>query len=127
MIFIDTNVAIDLRDSAATAGPRLKTITPSPHMSAVSWIELEGGVHRVSAAAAARRSLLDLMLTEIEVVMLTPADIRCYGQLVAKLGFDRRRILDRLIAAQVITNRAMLLTANARDFHEIEGLNLIEW
>jgi len=127
VIFIDTNVAIELRDSAATAGPRLKAITPSPCLSAVSWIELEGGVHRVPAAAAARRTLLDLMLTEIEVVMLTPADIRCYGQLVARLGFDRRLILDRLIAAQVISNRATLITGNARDFREAEGLSLIEW
>jgi predicted nucleic acid-binding protein len=127
VIFIDTNVAIDLRDRIRDSRSRLVAITTAPVMSAITLVELEGGVCRDKANAARRRELLDVMLEEFEVAMLTRDDIVTYGRIVAANGFDRRRILDRLIAAQVVNRGARLVTANAADFADIAGLELIAW
>lgn len=127
MIFIDTNVAIALRDHPERTGPRLEQVSPSPVISLVTRIELESGVERDPRFAPVRRALLDVMLRETEVALLSEEDVAAYGRIVASVGFDRRRILDRLIAAQCLTRRAALVTANIRDFREIEGLALIPW
>jgi len=127
LIFVDTNVAIELRDDAASAGPRLARITPQPVFSLITRIELEAGVERVAVLAAMRRQLLNELLAEIEVVMLTAADIASYGRIIAQSGYNRRRVLDRLIAAQAITRNASLVTANTADFADIPGLKLIAW
>jgi predicted nucleic acid-binding protein len=127
LIFVDTNVAIELRDDAANAGPRLASITPQPVFSLITWIELEAGVERDAALALIRRQLLNELLAEIEVVMLTAADVASYGRIIAQSGYNRRRVLDRLIAAQALTRNASLVTANTADFADIAGLTLIEW
>ena len=127
MIFVDTNVAIELRDDAANAGPRLASITPQPVFSLITWIELEAGVERDAALALIRRQLLNELLAEIEVVMLTAADVASYGRIIAQSGYNRRRVLDRLIAAQALTRNASPVTANTADFADIAGLTLIEW
>lgn len=127
MIFIDTNVAIDLRDDVAAAGNRLAMIASMPVMSLVTRIELEAGVERYPEATVVRRALLNEMLSEISVMLLTLDDIAAYGRIVAAGGFDRRRILDRLIAAQCLTRSASLITGNPRDFADIPDLRIIAW
>jgi len=127
VIFIDTNVAIELRDDPAAAGPKIAAITPSPVISLITRIELESGVERAREVAPARRALLAVMLRETEIILLTLEDVAAYGRIVAALGFDRRLILDRLIAAQCLTRRASLITRNPRDFQEIPTLHLIPW
>jgi tRNA(fMet)-specific endonuclease VapC len=127
VIFIDTNVAIDLRDHSTEVGLRLQAITPSPVISLVSLIELEAGVERDQMLAVRRRDLLNIMLRAVEVAMLTREDVATYGRLVAALGFNRRLVLDRLIAAQSLNRGAALVTANAEDFADIPGLKLIAW
>ncbi len=127
MIVLDTNVAIDLRDDPAANGPRLAAITRSPVISLVTRIELESGVERDQAFAQVRRALLAVMLRETEIIMLTLDDVAAYGRIVAAAGFDRRRILDRLIAAQCLTRGASLITRNGPDFADIPRLLLIPW
>ncbi len=127
MIFIDTNVAIDLRDRFDVVGLRLGRITTKPILSAITLVELEGGAERDPAYAMQRRQLLEYMLEQLEVAMLTRDDIAAYGRIVAAQGFDRRRILDRLIAAQVLNRNASLVTANMADFADIPDLKLVAW
>lgn len=127
MIFIDTNVAIMLRNDPAAVGPKIAAITPSPVISLVTRIELESGVERAPEVAQIRRALLTVMLRETEIALLTLEDVAAYGRIVSALGFDRRLILDRLIAAQCLNRHASLITRNPRDFREIEGISLIPW
>jgi tRNA(fMet)-specific endonuclease VapC len=127
LIFVDTNVAIDLRDDIAVAGPRLAAITASPVFSLVTRIELEAGVEREPALAPLRRRLLTRLLADIPVVMLTEADVACYGRIVAACGFSRKLVFDRLIAAQAIARGATLVTANMADFADIPNLTLTAW
>ena len=56
-----------------------------------------------------------------------PADILAYGAIVYELGYDRRRTLDRLIAAQSISRDARPITRNRRGFERIDGLRLEVW
>ena len=55
----------------------------------------------------------------------TAAD--AYRQIVESAGYSRRKILDRMIAAQAIVHRATLVTRNAADFRDVPGLDLMVW
>ncbi|MGA9582424.1 MAG: PIN domain-containing protein [Allosphingosinicella sp.] len=127
MIFIDTDVAIALRDSDPDTRARMARLGRIPVISVVTRIELENGVNREPGAANYRRRLLDRLLETIVVQLFTPADILAYGSIVYGLGYDRRTTLDRLIAAQAISRDARLITRNGRDFARIEGLRLEVW
>jgi predicted nucleic acid-binding protein len=127
LILLDTNIAIDLRDVDLATLEQVARLQGTLAMSAVTWIELESGVARDPALTSLRRTRLDELLSDLDVIHLEADDIRAYGRMVATLGFNRARTLDRLIAAQCLTRRASLVTRNARDFREVEGLSLIEW
>lgn len=127
MIFLDTNVAIEIRDGVVGVEQRLAVHGDDPVLSFVTRIELEGGVYRVDALTAQRRRSLDRMLQLFPVVPLNDYDVDAYGRIVAACGFDRRRILDRLIAAQALTRNARVVSANTADFADIPGLDLIPW
>jgi tRNA(fMet)-specific endonuclease VapC len=42
-------------------------------------------------------------------------------------GYSRRKVLDRMIAAQALVDEATLVTRNGDDFRDIPGLTLLEW
>lgn len=50
-----------------------------------------------------------------------------YRAIVEAAGYSRRKILDRMIAAQALAPRAALVTRNAADFQDIPGLVLVAW
>lgn len=127
MIFVDTDVAIALRDNHIETQERVRALGRLPVLSMITRIELENGVNVEPAAVKLRRALLDRLLETLQVEMFTHADILAYGRIVHDLGHDRRLTLDRLIAAQTIARDAALITRNGRDFRGIEGLRLVEW
>ena len=47
-------------------------------------------------------------------------------QKAASAGYSRRKLLDRMIAAQALVHRATLVTFNPDDFSDIPGLSLLE-
>ena len=96
-------------------------------LSIVSRVELEGGVHRVPADMAVRRSRLDAMLAHLPILAFDDAAADAYGRIVAATGYSRRLVLDRMIAAHALVTGATLLTANGRDFRTIPGLVVQDW
>jgi tRNA(fMet)-specific endonuclease VapC len=127
MIFIDTDVAIALRDADRPTLRLIDELPELPVISMITRIELENGANSEPALANPRRRLLDRLLETVAVEMFTHADILAYGAIVYDRGYDRRTTLDRLIAAQALARDAVLITRNGKDFRRIEGLKLEEW
>lgn len=124
MIFLDTNIAILLRDLDPAMRTRVQSLTLEPVLSMITWIELVNGS---VGADAPRQARLAKLLESVPVEMFTPADVRAYAGIVGVLGHDRRRTLDWLIASQALARDAVLATRNPRDFRMIDGLSLEEW
>ena len=124
---IDTNVAIHLRDLEQSIVERVAALDNDVVMSIVTVVELEGGIGLDPESAATRRKLLDEMIEVLPTLTFGKHEAALYGRIVARLGFSRPRILDRMIAAQAMASGATLVTMNGPDFKDIEGLQLEIW
>lgn len=120
---IDTDVAIHLRDGSPTIAARIAALDAEPALSVVSLVELEAG----AANDALRTALLARLIETILPLPFRAAEAAAYGRIVAQLGYDRRKVLDRMIAAQALVAGRRLITINGRDFAGIEGLELEVW
>ena len=124
---LDTNVAIHLRDGDPGVTARVAALDGAVLLSIVTRVELEGGVYREPAHAALRRARLDAMLAAIPTLAFDDAAADAYGAIVARAGYSRRTLLDRMIAAQALVHRATLITGNENDFADVAGLQLLVW
>ena len=124
---LDTNVAIHLRDRDPSVIDKLAGLDDAIVLSVVTRVELEGGVYTDPSKAEIRRRRLDAILNAIPVVAFDAAAADAYRSIVAVARYSRRKLLDRMIAAQAIVHRATLITLNAADFRDIPGLDLIAW
>ena len=124
---LDTNVAIRLRDGEAGIARKIVGLDGPILLSVVTRVELEGGVARDPALTAARRPRLDAILNAFPVLPFDEAAADAYRRIVEVVGYSRRKLLDRMIAAQAMVHRATLVTQNAADFKEIPGLGLEVW
>ena len=124
---LDTNVAIHVRDGDAAITRRVAGLDGAVLISIVTRVELEGGVQREPVHAAVRRARLDAMLTAIPTLALDDAAADAYGAILAHAGYSRRKLLDRMIAAQALVHRATLVTLNAGNFADVAGLQVQAW
>ncbi len=124
---LDTNVAIHLRDGNSGIIAKVTALEGAVLLSVVSRVELEGGVYRDPAQAHVRRPRLDAMLEVLPVLAFDDAAGDAYRTIVEAAGYSRRKLLDRMIAAQALVHRATLVTMNGEDFRDIPGLSLLEW
>jgi predicted nucleic acid-binding protein len=124
---LDTDVAIHLRDGDPEITRKVSALEDAVLMSVVTRVELEGGVYRDPANAAVRRARLDAMLAAIPMVAFDDAAASAYGAIVAHAGYSRRKLLDRMIAAQAIVHRATVVTLNAGDYTDVPNLSLLPW
>jgi tRNA(fMet)-specific endonuclease VapC len=124
---LDTNIAIHLRDGDPATTARIASLEGAVLLSIISRVELEGGVYREPADASLRRARLDLMLDTLPVLDFDREAADAYRAIVEAAGYSRRKILDRMIAAQALVHRAALVTRNAADFQDVPGLKLVAW
>jgi tRNA(fMet)-specific endonuclease VapC len=124
---LDTNVAIHLRDGDPVVAERIAALEDAVLISIVTRVELEGGVYREPAFAPLRRTRLDAILAAIPTVAFDDSAAEAYGAIVAHAGYSRRKLLDRMIAAQAVVHRATLVTMNPDDFAGIPGLAVVTW
>jgi predicted nucleic acid-binding protein len=128
MAFIlDTDVAIHLRDGDAAVTQKIAALEDAVLMSIVTRVELDGGVYREQAHAHIRRARLDAILAAVPALAFDDAAARVYGAIVERVGYSRRKLLDRMIAAQALVHRATLVTLNPNDFSGIPALELLAW
>ena len=123
---LDTNVAIHLRDGDPAVTEKIAALD-AVLLSIITRVELEGGVYREPAFASIRRARLDAILAAIPTLAFDDTAAEAYGAIVAHAGYSRRKMLDRMIAAQAIVHHATLVTMNADDFSGIPGLTLLKW
>ena len=124
---LDTNVAIRLRDGDVTITSKVAGLDDAILMSIVTRVELEGGVHREPVDAPLRRARLDALLSAIPTLAFDGDAASKFGTIVANAGYSRRKLLDRMIAAQALVHRATLVTMNPDDFTDVVGLELRVW
>jgi hypothetical protein len=124
---LDTNVAIHLRDGDPVISAKVAALDGAVLLSIISRVELEGGVYREPADIAARRARLDAMLDILPVLDFGAEAADAYRAIVQATGYSRRKILDRMIAAQALTHRATLVTCYPARFQDVPGLALLAW
>ncbi|EJL34701.1 putative nucleic acid-binding protein, contains PIN domain [Caulobacter sp. AP07] len=124
---LDTNVAIHLRDGDPLVTAKIAELDGAILLSIVTRVELEGGVYREPSEAGLRRARLDVMLDALPVLAFDAEAADAYRTILETAGYSRRKILDRMIAAQALVHRATLITRNAADFRDVPGLSLLEW
>lgn len=124
---LDTNVAIHLRDRDLDVVHRVAALGDAVIISVITRVELEGGVVGDPASARLRRPLLDAVLASIPAVAFDDMAADAYRQILEGAGYSRRKVLDRMIAAQALVHRATLVTLDAEDFKDIPGLTLLAW
>jgi tRNA(fMet)-specific endonuclease VapC len=124
---LDTSIAIHLRDETAGFGDQIAGLTSHAFLSAISRVELEGGVSAVPELALLRRAKLDLLLMNIDVIEFTNEMAEIYGRIVQQSGYSRRKIIDRMIASTALVHDLTLITANGDDFADIQDLRLEVW
>jgi predicted nucleic acid-binding protein len=126
-ILLNTDVVIHLRDGDPWVSANVAALTGAVSMSIVTRVELEGGVYRDPAVARLRRARLDVILESIPTVAFDDAAADAYRSIVEAAGYSRRKLLDRMIAAQALIHRATLVTLNGDDYADIAQLMLLAW
>jgi predicted nucleic acid-binding protein len=124
---IDTNVAICLRDADAGVTGKVAKLEGEILLSVVTRVELEGGVYRDATQAGVRRARVDALLRAFPVLAFDDASADAYRGIVETVGFSRRKIIDRMIAAQALVHRLTLITLNGGDFADVPGLEIVAW
>ncbi|HEY0413823.1 MAG TPA: PIN domain-containing protein [Allosphingosinicella sp.] len=125
-LLLDTSVAVDLIDQAESTISRVRG-ADALYLSVISRVELEAGVYRKGALDMLLRARLDALVGRVEQLPFTGREVGAYATIIAALGFSRRRVVDRMIAATALTNDLSLATLNPRDFRGIPGLALEDW
>ena len=127
MLLIDTSVAVALRENMRRVGDRFGRLSSLPLLSIVSIVELEGGAAAAKEGRDARRQSLDTLYAALEILPFGEREAAGYRHIVTELGFSRRLVIDRMIAAQAIVAGATLATLNPRGFRDIPGLTIDDW
>ena len=124
---LDTNIAIHARDGFEPVLDRLGRHDGAVFLSALSLAELQRGLYAAGSDSALRQVRLRRILQTIPVLAFDATAAETYGQIIAQIGWARRRDFDRLIAAHALATGCTLVTANSPDFSDIPGLLLENW
>jgi tRNA(fMet)-specific endonuclease VapC len=124
---LDTSVAIALRDNLLPIIERLPELSGTLFLSIITRVELINGIYHKPDLTASRLARVNDMLPSFVVLDFDQACIEQYEIIIQAVEFSRRKILDRMIAAQAMVVGAALITLNPDDFRDIAGLQLLHW
>jgi len=129
MILLDTNICIyiiNAKPPAVLARFRQYRMGDIGLCSVVA-AELAFGVAK--SESARNRQALQMFLAPLTIMPFDAAAVWSYGDLRADL--DRRGTpigsLDTMIAAHALSQQALLVTNNTREFAKVPGLQLDNW
>jgi tRNA(fMet)-specific endonuclease VapC len=92
--------------------------------SAVVWSELMAAAPLRDPRLAENMRLIG---ETIDILPFDRASAKVFGDLMHELEPKRRRVLDRMVAAQARALGRTLTTLNAADFKDIRGLTIEDW
>lgn len=122
---LDTNVVIAAALGLPGVLDRLAALqTGDAAVSAISLAEtLAGGAERNGRFS----ENISLLAETLDVLPFDHAASESYGALLRKVEPKRRRMLDRMLAAQALSLGLTLVAANTEDFDDIPGLTVEKW
>ena len=123
---LDTSVCVSLiRGRAALAD---LPPTRDCAVSVITAAELEVGIRR-SSRSSEQRAAVDGLLELFSVLAFEVSAVADYGDIRAELERIGASIgpLDLLIAAHARSLGAVLVTANAKEFRRVKGLQVQSW
>lgn len=125
-VLLDTSVAVDILDHVPRILERVGKLD-GQFLSVISRVELEAGVYRDGLLDPKRRARLNVFVEKVDELDFTGREVAAYSSIIAALGFSRRLVVDRMIAATARANDLALATLNPRDFRDIPGLSIEDW
>jgi tRNA(fMet)-specific endonuclease VapC len=98
-------------------------------ISSICMHELWYGVQKSGQQGRNEWKLRAFIADDIEVLDFSNEDARGAAQIRAELEYKGTRIgeYDTLIAGQAFARGLTLVTANTREFHRVQGLQLEDW
>lgn len=127
---LDTNICIYLiKKKPPQVIRRLTSLSVADvSLSSITFAELEYGVENSRRPEQNRWALMEF-LAALDILPFDDAAARSYGVLRARLEKIGRPLgaMDMLIAAHAISAGAVLVTNNAREFQQVEGLSMENW
>jgi predicted nucleic acid-binding protein len=124
----DTNIFIYVADQYRDYRQRFAGLSLAGlAMSAITAAELEASIHAEPADSARREASTRPLLASVTQIPFMADAASAYGYIIQHCGYNRRKAIDRMIAAQALTLGATLITANPSDFREIPNLVLEDW
>ena len=129
MILLDTNICIYIINAKPPAVlERFRQYRMGDiGLCSVVAAELAFGVAK--SASARNRQALEMFLAPLIILPFDTAAVWVYGDLRANL--ERRGTpigsLDTMIAAHALSQQALLITNNTREFSKVPGLQLDNW
>lgn len=124
---LDTSIVVHMRERNEAILSRFAQLDAPPFISAITRVELEGGVYAHPHRTHSRREAVDLLLRQLPMIDFSAAMAAAFGSILAAAGFSRRKIIDRMIAATALETDLTLITCNGPDFADIDGLKLVVW
>ena len=130
---LDTNVCIALiNNSSDKVRAGFLQAARSNATIAVSSIvahELWYGVAKSQLAEQNAQALAAFLSRNVSMLDFTAQDAQAAGEIRAELERKGKRIgeYDTLIAGQAYARNLILVTANTREFHRVEGLKVEDW
>ncbi len=124
---LDSNTVIYARDGSARVLAKFAAFDGSIAISAIVLAELQRGFFKAGPQADLRKARLEEIVARIPVVAFDSDAARCYGRIIADVGWARGKDFDRMIAAHALSLGATLVTNNQADFAGIPGLVTENW
>ena len=128
MIFLDTDVVIDLLDGDQATVALLRRLQAEGEDVALTTVNVAELLRGEDAPAGPRyRETVARLLAASEAFALDEAAARRFGVLMSQLDRAGKRIpeVDGLIASVVLENGGRLVTRNRKHFERVPGLDIV--
>ncbi len=129
MYILDTNTLIYFFKGMGNAAKNLLSISPKNILiPAIVLYELEVGIAK-STQPDKRRKQLETLISRVNVVPFDVKEAKITAQIRANLEKLGTPIgaYDTLIAGTALSNNAILVTHNIKEFQRVEGLKIVDW